>query len=72
MLAMLVLTKAATAEAVIKSCDSTYSVKSGRESIVVEHAGEVVGAAKIDHDMEGGVFSMDNSLIVVGASQENQ
>ena len=65
MLAMLVLTKAATAEVVIKSCNSMYSVKSGRESIVVERAGKVVGGAKIDHDIEGGVFSMDDSLIVV-------
>ncbi|MDN7929662.1 hypothetical protein QZM52_00015 [Burkholderia metallica] len=61
----IMLTAKAKSENQIKSCDAVFAAKSSHGSIVIERAGKVVGAAKIDHEVEGGVFSMDDSLLIV-------
>ncbi|MCA7999696.1 hypothetical protein [Burkholderia metallica] len=67
----IILTAKAKSETQIKSCDAVFSAKSSHGSIVIERAGKVVGAAKIDHEVEGGVFSMDDSLLIVYGFHED-
>ncbi|MBN3731512.1 hypothetical protein [Burkholderia sp. Tr-20390] len=62
---VMMLAANATAETMIKSCDALFSAKSSHGSIVIERAGKVVGKSKIDHEVDGGVFSMDDSLLMV-------
>ncbi|AJX14348.1 hypothetical protein [Burkholderia ubonensis] len=64
-IAILLWVGSAAAEIEVKSCDNMFSAKSSHGSIVVERAGKVVGTAKIDHDIDGGVFSLDDSLMIV-------
>ncbi|WP_157381419.1 hypothetical protein [Burkholderia ubonensis] len=64
-IAMLLWAGRAGAEIEVKSCDNMFSAKSSRGSMVIEHAGKVVGTAKIDHDIDGGAFSLDDSLMIV-------
>lgn len=55
----------AIAEVEIKSCDSVYSAKYRQGSLVIERLGKPIGSKKIDHVINGGIFSRDDSLIVV-------
>ncbi|WP_143746448.1 hypothetical protein [Caballeronia catudaia] len=51
----------------IKSCSDDYSIAIGLHSNVirVSKEGKVFAVAKSDHDIVGGVFSLDDSYLVV-------
>ncbi|WP_155836893.1 hypothetical protein [Paraburkholderia mimosarum] len=52
--------------AVVSSCDGDYSARNdGRGQMIVEHDGRNIGSAHIGHAIDGGVFSLDNSILVL-------
>ncbi|WP_155627894.1 hypothetical protein [Burkholderia vietnamiensis] len=61
----------AAAEVVVKSCDALFSAKNSRGSLIIERAGKVVGISKIDHEIDGGAFSDDDSLLIVYGLPKN-
>ncbi|WP_250452825.1 hypothetical protein [Caballeronia sp. ATUFL_M2_KS44] len=55
----------AKAEIVI-SCDGKYSAKVGDHgSMVIKRSKRIVGSIPLDHAIDGGTFSLDNSYVVV-------
>lgn len=51
---------------VVRSCDGRYSAQAaGRAEILVKRDGKKIGAAKIDHSIDAGVFSLDGRGLVV-------
>lgn len=51
---------------VVTSCDGNYLAKiNNRHEMVVERGGQRVGAMKIDHAIDGGVFSFDDSILII-------
>lgn len=67
----MILATSVTAETLIKSCDAVFSAKSVNGSIVIKREGKIVGMSKIDHEVDGGVFSMDDSLLMVYGFPKN-
>ncbi|HDR9190698.1 hypothetical protein QZM46_32175 [Burkholderia vietnamiensis] len=65
LIAAILFSARATAGAVVESCDSLFSAKNSRGSLIIERAGKVVGVSKIDHEIDGGAFSDDDSLLIV-------
>lgn len=52
--------------AVVSSCDGDYSAKNdGGGQIIVEHGGKKIGSAHIDHAIDGGAFSLDDSVLAL-------
>ncbi|WP_250452826.1 hypothetical protein [Caballeronia sp. ATUFL_M2_KS44] len=62
---------AAKAE-MVSSCHGKYSAKIGEHgSMAVEQSGKVIGSIMLDHAIDGGTFSLDDSyLIVFGLPRE--
>ena len=59
-------TELAAAGVTIRSCDETYTAKIDvRGTLVIKRDTRIVNSIKIDHDVLGGVFSLDNSLLIV-------
>ncbi|WP_126283217.1 hypothetical protein [Burkholderia stagnalis] len=51
---------------IVTSCDGDYVAKiGGRREVVVSRGGRRVAAAKVDHHINGGAFSLDDSVLVV-------
>ncbi|WP_209937678.1 MULTISPECIES: hypothetical protein [Burkholderia] len=65
LIAAILLSTSAMAETAIESCDALFSAKSSHGLLIVERAGKVVGASKIDHEIDGGAFSNDDSLLII-------
>jgi hypothetical protein len=64
--AMFLWSASTMAEAVVKSCDATFSAASNNHgSMIIENNGKITGKVRLDHDIDGGVFSLDDSLLVV-------
>lgn len=60
------LPELATAGITIKSCDGTYTAKVDvLGTLVIQRDTRKVNLIKINHDVSGGVFSLDNSLVIV-------
>ncbi|MGY4728480.1 hypothetical protein [Burkholderia pyrrocinia] len=53
---------------VVRSCDGRYSAEAaGRTEMLIKRDGKKMGMVKIDHDIDAGVFSLDErSLVVYG------
>lgn len=50
----------------ITSCDGAYAAKINASGVlVIKHGPHTVNSARIDHEISGGTFSLDNSLLVV-------
>lgn len=51
---------------IVTSCDGRYVAKIGdRHEMVVSRRGQRVATMKVDHHIDGGVFSLDDSVLVV-------
>ncbi|WGS46215.1 hypothetical protein LFL97_34865 [Burkholderia sp. JSH-S8] len=51
---------------IVTSCDGRYVAKIGdRHEMVVLRRGQRVATMKVDHHIDGGVFSLDDSVLVV-------
>ncbi|MDR5800877.1 hypothetical protein [Caballeronia sp. LZ001] len=51
---------------IVSSCDGGYSAKNhGRGRLIVEHGEKKIGSAHIDHAIDGGTFSLDDSILVL-------
>ncbi|MGZ2747637.1 hypothetical protein [Burkholderia stagnalis] len=51
---------------IVTSCDGGYVAKIGdRHEMVVSRRGQRVATMKVDHHIDGGVFSLDDSVLVV-------
>lgn len=49
----------------IKSCDGEFTAAlKTKTTVLIKSKGKPVGYAKIDHQLDGGVFSLDNSFFV--------
>lgn len=54
------------ADVTIKSCDGEYNARIVRQgTMLVERGNSIIASMKIDHDISGGSFSLDHSLLVV-------
>ncbi|WP_338340233.1 hypothetical protein [Burkholderia vietnamiensis] len=71
LIAAILFSARATAGAVVESCDSLFSAKNSRGSLIIERAGKVVGVSKIDHEIDGGAFSDDDSLLIIYGLPKN-
>ncbi|MCA8036884.1 hypothetical protein LGM46_28340 [Burkholderia arboris] len=51
---------------VVTSCDGRYSAQAtGQAEMLVKRDGKEIGVVKIDHSIDGGVFSLDEKSFVV-------
>lgn len=53
------------AEIVVKSCDATIVAKENHGSMIIECGVGEAARISIGHDIDGGVFSLDNALLAV-------
>lgn len=65
LIAAILLSAGVMAETAIESCDALFSAKSSHGLLIIERAGQVVGTSKVGHEIEGGVFSNDDSLLII-------
>lgn len=59
------VSKYSIADTRIISCLDSYSAeKETTTSVVVSHGSRPIGVARIDHQLDGGAFNLDNSMLV--------
>lgn len=64
-LSLLVLVVATNAETV-ESCDGKFSARASKSGLlIVERAGKRLWARQLNHEVEGGIFNSDNSMLVL-------
>jgi hypothetical protein len=52
--------------AVVSSCDGRYLARDdGRGHVIMERDGKVIGSGRIDHAVNGGVFALDDSMLIL-------
>lgn len=50
---------------VVSSCDGVYSASIGAGGgLVIQQAGRYLGVVKTDHSVDGGLFSLDDSILI--------
>lgn len=63
--AIIFVSKNSIADTRIISCLGFYSAeKKAATSVVVSHGLRPIGVARIDHQLDGGAFNLDNSILV--------
>lgn len=56
----------------IQSCDGLYAAKmDGNGVLLINHGFRRFASKRIDHNLSGGVFSLDNSILIVFGSPRN-